>query len=374
MTKIYYLMYKDKKCLSFEYDKKSKTLSKIIELEGFDFLKQKNEEDLKNFLFLDDFLATSRPNYENLLKNFDSKLEVIEKYHKLNLNNCFWIKELNENITFDEINLFDHFENELTDYSMSKKLVYKNTELKQSPDWFTEGQMIKSWVKENDDIYLIKAPNYLASKLSFENYAEYFASQLVNVLTFNFVSYDLVMYKKKLVSKSKLFSSKKINYISFSKLISKNDLLQEEIEEFLYAYYGKENYEDLMVIDTLILNADRHLGNFGMLFDSESEKFIGTAPLFDFNKSLLYDFPLYNEKTLKKEIDEYTKRPTTFYNSFDEQLEKFAKPRHKQWVEKLKKFKFKEHDNFKVNKNYLKAITLLVKKQIKKLEKIINHS
>jgi hypothetical protein len=42
-----------------------------------------------------------------------------------------------------------------------------------------------------------------------------------------------------------------------------------------------------MLFDALILNTDRHLGNFGMLIDNESQKLIKAAPIFDNGLSFL---------------------------------------------------------------------------------------
>ncbi len=44
-------------------------------------------------------------------------------------------------------------------------------------------------------------------------------------------------------------------------------------------YY--QNLDSILVFDALIYNDDRHFGNFGLLRDNRTGKFIGTAPLFD---------------------------------------------------------------------------------------------
>ena len=42
----------------------------------------------------------------------------------------------------------------------------------------------------------------------------------------------------------------------------------------------------MCVLDALIFNPDRHYGNFGVLFDNDTYKVLGMAPVFDHNKSL----------------------------------------------------------------------------------------
>ena len=45
---------------------------------------------------------------------------------------------------------------------------------------------------------------------------------------------------------------------------------------------------NMLVLDALIANEDRHWGNFGALRDSESLEFIGLEPVFDNGNSLGY--------------------------------------------------------------------------------------
>jgi hypothetical protein len=58
------------------------------------------------------------------------------------------------------------------------------------------------------------------------------------------------------------------------------------------AYYenlGKEYVDalnDILVLDALIFNTDRHYGNFGFLVDNKTNKIAAPAPLFDHGNSL----------------------------------------------------------------------------------------
>ena len=44
-----------------------------------------------------------------------------------------------------------------------------------------------------------------------------------------------------------------------------------------------------MVLDVVILDTDHHLGNFGVLFDTDTMEIQTIAPVFDNNRSLLFD-------------------------------------------------------------------------------------
>ena len=45
----------------------------------------------------------------------------------------------------------------------------------------------------------------------------------------------------------------------------------------------------MCILDALILNTDRHSGNFGVLYDNDTMKVQRMAPVFDNNRSLLFD-------------------------------------------------------------------------------------
>ena len=58
----------------------------------------------------------------------------------------------------------------------------------------------------------------------------------------------------------------------------------------MYEEFGAEDVlRRMFVLDALILNTDRHLGNFGFLFDNQTMEVKAPAPMFDHNCSLLFD-------------------------------------------------------------------------------------
>ncbi|AXE60600.1 hypothetical protein DA803_00625 [[Mycoplasma] phocae] len=371
--KKYYLKYKDEVCLEFIYDYYNKKIKITNIINEYAFipknLREFSQEDLKDFLLFHNFIPKTRSNYLKLHKNVTDKFEFYDKLLGLNLNNCLWICSEESNLKWSDINYFDHFRNELFPKILNDDATIFNPLNYWSPDWFTNGEALKSWYQENNQIYLLKSPIMFFNKPLYNNFSEYFASQIGELLLSNAVKYDFFNFENQLLTKSHNFCSSTINYFSFSQLIFSH----ENIEKHLIELYGENNYEDLMVFDALIFNADRNLGNFGLLYNAESKKFVGPAPIFDFNKSLAYDFPIYQNKIGKQQLENYSKRLTSFYESFDLQLEKFAKPRHKVWVEKLEKFKFKNTSYVK-DKKYIKFIKAIIKNQTKKLKKILEGS
>ena len=64
----------------------------------------------------------------------------------------------------------------------------------------------------------------------------------------------------------------------------------------------RESLEEMLVLDFLIANQDRHMGNFGVIRNVDTLEFMGFAPLFDCGTSLRYDTPtVYIEPDLNVE-------------------------------------------------------------------------
>ncbi len=66
-------------------------------------------------------------------------------------------------------------------------------------------------------------------------------------------------------------------------------------------YGDGDNFRRMMVFDALTLNIDRHLGNFGLLMENESLTPLGMAPVFDHNRSMLFN--LSDERFMAQDMD-----------------------------------------------------------------------
>ena len=52
---------------------------------------------------------------------------------------------------------------------------------------------------------------------------------------------------------------------------------------------ASRHLDEMLTLDYLIANTDRHLGNFGLLRDSNTLEYVGVAPIFDNGNSLWHD-------------------------------------------------------------------------------------
>lgn len=133
----------------------------------------------------------------------------------------------------------------------------------------------------------------------------------------------------------------------------------KEISEIV----GDETFEDLMLFDALICNKDRHLDNFGMIVDNNTNKILRAAPIFDNGFSMM-NFLTYGElKDIEKAI---SIKKSYFELSFDEQLRVFVQPRHIENLIKLASFSFTRHNELNLSYSWLEPLELCIQGRAKK--------
>lgn len=69
--------------------------------------------------------------------------------------------------------------------------------------------------------------------------------------------------------------------------------------------------DQMLTVDYVLANEDRHFSNFGLIRDPETLKFIKFAPIFDSGTSLCYN-------RNQRQFNNYTSKP--FYEDYDRQI------------------------------------------------------
>ncbi len=180
----------------------------------------------------------------------------------------------------------------------------------------------------------------------------------------HYVDYGLSKWKGKLCSTCLLFTNENISYIPVGRIIKTGGI--ESVIDY-YKKLGESYYQellDMLVFDAVILNRDRHFGNFGFLVDNKSNKIVGCAPIFDNGLSLL----CYAMDDDFKNIDQYiqTRLPAAYQDFIA-----FVKPRMtKRQKEKLRKligFKFESHYKYRLPRKRLKYLEEIIQKRVLEL-------
>lgn len=99
--------------------------------------------------------------------------------------------------------------------------------------------------------------------------------------------YDLDYYHGKLISKCPLFTSETVGLAKASAVFHGAEHTIPDLLQYFRGIGSEDAFRRMCILDAIILNPDRHYGNFGVLFDTATMEVLQMAPVFDNNKSLL---------------------------------------------------------------------------------------
>ena len=207
----------------------------------------------------------------------------------LSLNDSYWIDESEDQHLFASVNLYDNrFSNIIAQMAFTGTGSSGVPGLSASPEFTTNGAYAKCWRRIDGTVYLFKEGSVGATNAGGEPYAEYYAADLAQSIGVNAVDYVPTVWKGHFCSKCPLFTSKDLSFVSAARLVKNGGL---PAVARLYQGLGPKfsnALADMLFFDALILNTDRHFGNFGVLVDSDSNRIVAPAPLFDHGCSLLF--------------------------------------------------------------------------------------
>ena len=176
------------------------------------------------------------------------RAQIALSYHCLSLLDVFWVKEENEKVRFEDINLFAHsLSNALVDIALrGHQMTVTNAHLLAN-DLSTGGLYPKAWVRKEDGFYLYKDGGRDAVE------REVLASKICRCFDCHQVLYEQGRF---------------------------------ENEPDAPGYYM------MNILDYLVGNTDRHWENWGLLVDNETNQPIRLHDLMDFNRAFQqYDTP-----------------------------------------------------------------------------------
>lgn len=243
-----------------------------------------------------------RESIEKLLKEIGClNLEgFLRTTHGLTLNDTFWVKEADSPLKWREVSLYTNPFNEVISRIAFEGGLYGKHFNETSPEFGVSGNYKKCWVREGDEIFLLKGGTSGISNAGLEPFCEGLAAQISKVFCHDAVDYDIVKFRGHDVCKCKLFTDERLGYISVLSVLGK-----KISDNAVFEYFKNNGWEDafrrMVVLDALILNEDRHRGNYGFLFDNDTMKITGPAPVFDHNLSL---FVYASEEGLQN-VDSY---------------------------------------------------------------------
>ena len=287
----------------------------------------------------------------------------------LTLTDTLWIKEEHSDSTWADVNLYDNEFNEIVSQTAFmggiSDLSFKTT----SPEYGTDGMLPKCGVRRTDGVYLLKGGTKGFTGAGYEPYSEYFVSQLENALGIEHIEYDLDSYYDRIVSSCKLITSKKVSMISSVYYF----MDCSELPEYLACtdkLNAGERLRDMLVLDALTCNYDRHLNNIQFLVDSDTYEIISLAPVFDNGMGLCSHC---KEETTEAFIDYGSNHVPFTYYSFDDHIPKLISKEMYERIDNIRDFNFVNHTDYPVSDERLSALNGFIRHRIKRLLELYNE-
>lgn len=226
-----------------------------------------------------------RPNSRILKKVLrltdSSDLAAVLRAHGATITDNYWVLRSEESLTYDQVRFSeDSFaEVALTGSFSSFSKQYSDRELSSgSPELTNIGSYEKCWRLIDGSWWLYKSGNVL------ERYSEVFISRLGKLLGFSVAEYQ----PENGFVKTRDFTEGKYNFEPAEAIVG-----EEEDYSFNYdrltalASILGEEYLDILFMDALCFNVDRHTKNYGVLRDRATGEIVGMAPNFDNNIALI---------------------------------------------------------------------------------------
>lgn len=231
---------------------------------------------------------------------------IAKLFHFTSLSDCYWTKEEEENITWNDVSLF---QNELEQTVTATALFGSYhpfpsiTSKIHTPELTAQGMAAKAWIRETDGLYLYK----IGKK-------ELAASNILDTLNVPHVAYtpadDSVLHKiaskerlqkikdaKEEIVKCKIISSEQLALVPWEDF--QMYCAYHDMDEFEYIrQYDPDSYYTMQIVDYILGNEDRHGANFGFFMDNQTGKLLHLYPLMD------HDHAFSNDKDIPSQTSE----------------------------------------------------------------------
>lgn len=222
----------------------------------------------------------------------------------LSLTDHYWIQPVGQELYWKDLNFYENdFTDKLGDILTDSERDQSVSDgiSKLSPSVSVNGDMKKKWIIRDGRRYLLKVnPNYHSQQAV----NEVIAGKLHERLGWkNYVSYEMgaihISGGEYPCSLSPMFTSVETEFVSAYQIVANykvpNDislyeaLIRQAVSLGANEEEARSFLEYMILTDFILTNTDRHLNNFGFIYDPRQHRLSGMAPLFDTGNSLFYD-------------------------------------------------------------------------------------
>lgn len=299
----YTLMHKELPVLDLDLDEATGSLRKLgtvyhpahLPLGTTDRKGQADRRAL-NAWWIDRSIPASRSGVRQALEmlNLPDPHLLLVRCFGLSLSDQYWVRPLGSDLSWDNINFFDHpFSEDIGDVLLGKPPHSAAIDFC-SPDNTSDGFLKKRWKILHGKRCLLKAGSNPFLQQPFN---EVIASLVAERLGIPHVPYTLLWDDGLPYSVCEDFITPDTELVSAWRVMQS---FPKDNSTSVYRHYlnccealGIPNMahavNQMIVLDYLIANEDRHQNNFGLIRNANTLEWLGAAPIFDSGSSLGYD-------------------------------------------------------------------------------------
>ena len=241
-------------------------------------------------------IPANRPGVERTLEILDLQTTkmLLLRCFGLSLSDQYWMKPENSDLQWERINFFENgFSEGIGDILLGKTDKTADLDLS-SPDNTSDGCLKKRWKILDGRRVLLKSGSNPFQQQPFN---EVIASAVAERLRIPHVEYQLLWDDGVPFSVCEDFIDPHTDLVSAWRIMQSRT---RDNRTSLYRHYINccEGFDvkdiahavdQMIVLDYIIANEDRHQNNFGLVRNADTLEWIGAAPIFDSGSSLGYD-------------------------------------------------------------------------------------
>ena len=337
------LMHKNIPVLSGEYDAEKASFLSIAEVISFEHVPYSAREDntvnLKklNHWYRWRGIPDYRLGLDRLLNRLDIEdpRELLSKHYALSVSDHYWLKEESNTKTYEDISYFTHrFDQDGFGKAMfALGRAEPEESALRTPNNTLAGYQKKAWFHKNADLYLYKGGTF---PCQLEPLHEKLASEIGKRLGMDVIPYTTTIYENQIVSVCKNMLDEHHDLITADEVLSFKKAGKEEFEYYSYVKILEEKgitnaqkaLDDMLVLDFIMMNTDRHNQNLGVIINADTMQWEKVAPIFDTGTGLaclradeevegwpeVYNYKLFNSNKIPDNVSAYLIKDLSRYD------------------------------------------------------------
>lgn len=244
-------------------------------------------------------LSLSRDNAKQIYAAFQipqvdtttNRVNICIKCKGVSIIDSYWVKEDDEDVDWEHINIRQNKLSEITDLSL---IGFSPTITTSTicPELTTKGLFRKGWIHLGESLYLLKSDKtneYVNTRM------EVLASEVLDCFENRIESIVYLSDVKETaagtayVSICQNFVGEQYSFIEAWEVMDYCKRQNIHFRKYCLERWGS-TFASIPVLDYIIINTDRHTQNYGFMMNNDTGKIETVAPMFDFNCALVADY------------------------------------------------------------------------------------